>query len=52
MTGYSTIRSAVSAMRLGAFDYLPKPFTDDELIDPWKGPLKTALDLERYKKNE
>ena len=32
MTGYATIRSAVSAMRLGAFDYLPKPFTDEELI--------------------
>lgn len=32
MTGYATIRSAVSAMRLGAFDFLPKPFTDEELI--------------------
>lgn len=32
MTGYATIRSVVSAMRLGAFDYLPKPFTDEELI--------------------
>lgn len=32
MTGYSTVQNAVEAMKLGAFDYLPKPFTDEELI--------------------
>jgi DNA-binding NtrC family response regulator len=32
MTGYSTVRNAVNAMKRGAFDYLAKPFTDDELI--------------------
>ena len=32
MTGYSTVQSAVEAMKIGAFDYLAKPFTDDELI--------------------
>jgi DNA-binding NtrC family response regulator len=32
MTGYSTVQSAVVAMKLGAFDYLAKPFADDELI--------------------
>ena len=32
MTGYSTVNNAVQAMKLGAFDYLAKPFTDDELI--------------------
>jgi len=31
MTGYSTVANAVEAMKLGAFDYLSKPFTDDEL---------------------
>jgi len=31
MTGYSTVANAVEAMKLGAFDYLAKPFTDDEL---------------------
>jgi CheY-like chemotaxis protein len=31
ITGYSTAETAVEAMKLGAFDYLPKPFTPDEL---------------------
>ena len=30
MTAYATIQTAVEAMRLGAFDYLQKPFTNDE----------------------
>lgn len=32
MTGYSTIQNAVEAMKLGAVDYLAKPFSDDELV--------------------
>ncbi|MBW2468949.1 MAG: sigma-54-dependent Fis family transcriptional regulator [Deltaproteobacteria bacterium] len=32
MTGYSTVKNAVQAMKSGAFDYLAKPFTDDELL--------------------
>ncbi|MBT8361269.1 MAG: sigma-54 dependent transcriptional regulator, partial [Deltaproteobacteria bacterium] len=32
MTGYSTVKSAVEAMKGGAFDYLAKPFTEDEII--------------------
>jgi len=32
MTGYSTMSNALQAMKLGAADYLAKPFTDDELI--------------------
>lgn len=31
MTAYSTVQNAVEAMKLGAFDYLCKPFTDEEL---------------------
>ena len=31
ITGFSTVSSAVEVMKLGAFDYLPKPFTPDEL---------------------
>ena len=33
MSGYATVQSAVNSMKLGAIDYLPKPFTDDELLD-------------------
>ena len=32
MTGYSSVQNAVEAMKLGAFDYLAKPFSDDELV--------------------
>jgi DNA-binding response OmpR family regulator len=32
ITGYPSIDSAVKAMKLGASDYLAKPFTPDELI--------------------
>jgi DNA-binding NtrC family response regulator len=31
ITGYSTVASAVEVMKMGAFDYLPKPFTPHEL---------------------
>jgi DNA-binding NtrC family response regulator len=31
ITGHGTIKSAVDAMRLGAFDYITKPFDMDEL---------------------
>jgi DNA-binding NtrC family response regulator len=32
MTGYSSVQNAVEAMKLGAFDYIAKPFSDDELV--------------------
>jgi DNA-binding NtrC family response regulator len=32
MTGYATVSTAVDAMKLGAFDYQAKPFSDDELL--------------------
>lgn len=32
MTGYSSVQNAVDAMKSGAFDYLAKPFSDDELL--------------------
>ncbi|HEY4573366.1 MAG TPA: response regulator, partial [Thermoanaerobaculia bacterium] len=32
MTAHGTISSAVEAMRRGAFDYLTKPFDNDELL--------------------
>ena len=32
LTAYGTVDSAVEAMRLGAFDYISKPFESDELL--------------------
>lgn len=32
MTGYSTMSNALEAMKLGAADYLSKPFTEDDLL--------------------
>lgn len=31
ITGYATVESAVEAMKKGAYDFLPKPFTPDQL---------------------
>lgn len=31
ITGYSSLESGIEAMKLGAADYIPKPFTPDEL---------------------
>jgi len=31
ITGFATIASVVETMKVGAFDYLPKPFTPDEM---------------------
>lgn len=33
MTGFSTIKTAVRAMQLGAYEYLEKPFDDIKLIE-------------------
>ncbi len=39
ITGYPTIKTAMQALRLGAIDYIPKPFTRQELL----GPVNRAL---------
>ncbi len=41
ITGYSTVNTAVEAMKLGASDYLAKPFTEDEFLLAVKGALVT-----------
>lgn len=40
ITGYATIETAVEAMKRGAYDYIPKPFTPDQL----RVVVKKALD--------
>lgn len=47
ITGYATIETAVTAIKEGAYDYLPKPFTPDELvIVVRRGMEKRRLDRE------
>ncbi len=47
ITGYSTVGSAVEAMKSGAYDFLPKPFTPDEFrLITQRGLEKRRLVLE------
>ena len=48
ITGYGTIRSAVEAIKAGAFDYLPKPFTSELLA----GVAARALGLTELLRDE
>ena len=45
MTAHATVESAIEAMRLGAFDYLQKPFEIDELLVV----VNRALDHQRLR---
>ncbi|MGD8331299.1 MAG: response regulator [Acidobacteriota bacterium] len=47
ITGYATVSSAVEAMKRGAYDFLPKPFTPDEFrLITERGLEKRFLTLE------
>jgi DNA-binding NtrC family response regulator len=46
MTAYATVENAIEAMKLGAFDYLQKPFEIDELLVV----VKRALDLQQLRR--
>ena len=44
ITGYATVESAVEAMKKGAYDFLPKPFTPAELrVVAWRNLEKRQL---------
>src|SRR5260370_6178408 len=45
MTAHATIESAIEAMKLGALDYLQKPFEIDELLVV----VRRALDHQRLR---
>ncbi|MBI4574791.1 MAG: sigma-54-dependent Fis family transcriptional regulator [Planctomycetes bacterium] len=42
MTAYSTVETAVEAMRLGAYDYIHKPFDMDEMVLTVRKALETT----------
>jgi DNA-binding NtrC family response regulator len=46
ITGFATVKSAVQAMKLGAAEYLAKPFTPDELLKAVDSALQAAATRE------
>ena len=48
MTGYAEVGTAVTAMKKGAFDYISKPFTPDEMLKV----ISKALKPEPHSNNE
>lgn len=46
MSAYASLRSAITAIRLGASDYLLKPFDDDDL----RSRVKNAIEKQTYKR--
>ncbi len=49
MTAYGSIENAVEAMKLGAFDYITKPFSNDELLLSAKKACVLAMARQQYK---
>lgn len=48
ITGYPSIKTAVQSTKLGAFDYIPKPFTPNEL----RSLVSRALETKHYHEEE
>jgi len=46
ITAFGTIPSAVDAVKKGVYDYIPKPFTPDEV----RAPLRRAMEKRRLEK--
>ncbi|HLV46186.1 MAG TPA: sigma-54 dependent transcriptional regulator [Flavobacterium sp.] len=44
MTGYTDIKTAVNAMKLGAFDYVAKPINSDQILDTVQQALSKSAD--------
>jgi CheY-like chemotaxis protein len=51
-TGFATADSAVAAMKLGALDYLPKPFTPEELVQAIERALEKTWQVRRDREIE
>jgi two-component system NtrC family response regulator len=49
MTAYGSIESAVEIMRMGAFDYITKPFSNDELLLSVSNAVQLAQARRQYR---
>jgi two-component system NtrC family response regulator len=49
MTAFGTIESAVDLMKMGAFDYITKPFANDELLLSVQNAVELAKMRRRYR---
>ncbi|MDL2267891.1 sigma-54 dependent transcriptional regulator [Desulfovibrio sp. OttesenSCG-928-G15] len=49
MTAFGTIESAVDVMKMGAFDYITKPFSNDELLLSVQNATELAKIHRRYR---
>ena len=43
MTGYAEVKTAVNAIKKGAFDYISKPFTPEEILSVIKDALRSKV---------
>jgi len=47
MTGYAEVATAVKAMKMGAYDYISKPFTPDQMLAVIDGALKSKPEISK-----
>jgi len=51
MTSYASVRSAVDSLRMGAVDYIAKPFDHDEMLQAVFRTMKSTTNLPPAPKN-
>jgi len=52
ITGYASVNSAVDAMKIGVFDYLTKPFVEEEIKEAVEGALQKIREAEAGRLND